>query len=121
MPARCRRRGGGLRALLIALLLPLFFCPVQAFGQSLDAAKAAGQIGERPDGFLGLVNPAAASAADRELVASINARRRTHYARIATEQQTSLEVVAVLAGSKLVARTPPGQYYMSESGTWLKR
>ena len=101
-------------------LLPCLFVATVAMGQPLDASKARGQIGERPDGFVGLVTPASASSADRELVASINQQRRAHYARIAADQGTSVEVVAVLAGKKLVERTPVGQFYMS-GGRWGKR
>lgn len=114
----------GLAALVGALPILLAGClllaPSHALADPLDDAKRAGWVGERPDGYLGVVDPSAAPASTSKLVAEINERRRDHYAAIAAKEQTSLEVVSVLAGKKLVARTPAGQFVMDSAGRWQR-
>ncbi len=97
-----------------------FLLPVSAAGDSLEAAKAAGQVGERPDGYLGLVVSPAPDEL-RALVDRINAERSGHYTAIAGQRGTTPAAVAALAGQKLVLRTPPGQYYQDSAGNWVKR
>jgi uncharacterized protein YdbL (DUF1318 family) len=90
-----------------------------AGAEPLDAAKAAGQVGERPDGYLGVVNAGAPGA--KALVDEVNAKRRAKYAEIAQQNGTALEAVAALAGAKLVERTPAGQFVMGSDGRWKKK
>jgi uncharacterized protein YdbL (DUF1318 family) len=86
----------------------------------LDDAKSAGQVGERPDGYLGAV--AADAGADvKALVEEINAKRRKHYAEIAKKRGTSVEAVAAVAGAKLVNSAPAGHYVMTKSGKWVQK
>jgi uncharacterized protein YdbL (DUF1318 family) len=108
---------GALPILLVGLLLLL---PLQALADPLDDAKRAGWVGERPDGYLGLVDPGKAPKETSQLVAEINELRRNRYASIAAKEQTSLEVVAVLAGKKLVARAPAGHFVMDSAGRWQR-
>lgn len=93
---------------------------VPALATTLDEAKAAGQIGEGPDGFLHIVK-APGDAAVQALVSDINAKRKAKYAEIAAENGAPLDAVAARAGAKLVERTPPGQYYLDASGQWHQR
>ena len=113
---RCRSIAA-LLALLLAFATPL---TAGAGADALDDAKAAGQVGERSDGSLGVVNPSAPTPV-HELVARINRGRAKHYAAIAEKTGTSAAKVAALAGQKLIARTPTGQYYMDASGSWVQR
>jgi uncharacterized protein YdbL (DUF1318 family) len=103
-------------ACLVGLALGAFS---PAAASPLDDAKAAGQVGEQPDGYLGVVPGAPASA--EALVREINTKRRAHYQEIAAKNGTEPAAVAALAGQKLVARTPPGQYYKDAAGNWVKR
>lgn len=89
-----------------------------AAASDLDAAKAAGWVGERPDGYLGVVSPSAPPSSAHALVEDINRRRRAHYREIAQREGTDVDVVAALAGKKLIARTPAGQYVMDAAGQW---
>jgi uncharacterized protein YdbL (DUF1318 family) len=107
-----------------AVMGPVLAMPVrgraQGIGDRLMAAKAAGKIGERPDGLVGPVG--SAPAADvLQLVAQINQERRAQYAKIAAQNGATAEQVGAVAGQELVARTPGGQYVLSESGTWVKK
>jgi uncharacterized protein YdbL (DUF1318 family) len=102
-----------------AALLLLSLAP-SAWAESLDAAKAAGQVGERPDGYVGVVD-ANAPPDVRQMVESVNAKRRAEYARIAKQNGTPVDAVAALAGQKLIERTPPGQYVMGVDVRWVKK
>lgn len=98
------------------LLLPA--APAAAL--TLDEAKARGLVGERPDGFVGIVDPAA-PAEVRALVEEVNAKRRAAYERIAKKNGVPLDAVAALAGKKLIEKTPAGQYVMDAQGNWVRK
>jgi uncharacterized protein YdbL (DUF1318 family) len=99
--------------------LALAFAALPAAAASLDAAKASGQVGERIDGYLSVVD-ANAPADVRALVDQINAERRTKYEQIAKKQGAPVAAVAQIAGKKLIERTPPGEYVLDASGQWRK-
>jgi uncharacterized protein YdbL (DUF1318 family) len=112
----------GISTAAIALAASVLFLAAapSAWAEALDAAKLAGQVGERPDGYLGLVSPSA-PAAVKQLVDDVNAKRRAKYAEIAQQNGTAVEAVASLAGAKLIERTQAGQYVMGADGRWLKK
>jgi uncharacterized protein YdbL (DUF1318 family) len=86
---------------------------------SLDAAKAQGLIGERPDGMLGIVS--AATPEVKALVDGTNAERLTKYEGIAGKNGTPVDQVQALAGKKLIDNTPAGQFIMNAGGGWQKK
>ena len=92
----------------------------RAWALSLEEAKAQGWVGERPDGLLGVVKPDAPDEV-RELVDRINARRLEKYAEIAKKRGVPVDAVAVIAGRKLIEKTPPGWYVMDEKGNWYRK
>ncbi len=91
-----------------------------AIAGPLDAPKAAGQIGERWDGYLGLVD-ANAPASVRQLVERTNREREARYAEIAARRGVATADVAAIAGEKLVNEAPPGQFVMGPDGRWVRR
>ena len=100
-------------ALLLALALP-------AASLELDAAKRDGLIGEKADGFVGIV--AAKPSADvRALVDSVNAKRRARYEEIAKKNGTPLDAVAAVAGEKLIGRAAPGEWITDAQGNWHQK
>lgn len=101
-----------------ALVLILAAAPVLA--ADLDGAKAAGQVGERVDGYLGLVDESA-PADVKSLVERVNAGRREKYGEIAAKRGVPVESVAAQAGAKLIQRAEPGHYVMDSSGRWKQR
>jgi uncharacterized protein YdbL (DUF1318 family) len=105
-------------ALVGTFLLALAAAP--ALAADLDAAKDAGQVGERADGYVGLVD---ASAPDevKALVKRVNEGRRAKYREIARKRDVPLEAVAVQAGAKLIERAQPGHYVMDASETWKRK
>lgn len=96
------RRGAAAGAALIAALM--FSAEVRA--QTVDQAKAAGQVVERSDGMLAACPGAAAAIV--ALVERTNAARLEHYRDIADKTpDATLTQVQALAGVKL-QRTAPG-------------
>ncbi len=82
-------------------------------------AKAAGQIGERPDGYLGVVGSAPGSVVN--LVRSINRQRRDQYRSIASQNGTSLGAVETIMGQRLIGEAPRGTYVMDGGGNWVRK
>ena len=103
-----------------AILLLLCLPALPAAAQSLDQAKAAGQVGERIDGYLGVVD-ANAPGDVRAMVDRINAQRRAKYAEIAAERGTSVQAVAQIAGEKLIERAARGEYVLGANGKWRQK
>jgi uncharacterized protein YdbL (DUF1318 family) len=83
------------------------------------AARAAGQVGEKPDGYLGVVG--ASTSELRDLVNDINIRRREVYAQRAQQANATLQEMAFAAGCQAIARTEPGEMYLAPDGTWKER
>ena len=93
---------------------------VQAWGQSLAEAKEAGWVGERPDGYLGLVKSDTPEDI-KNLVQDINGKRREKYLEIAKKNGTKLEAIQVIVGAKLIKRARPSDYIMNSAGKWIKK
>lgn len=85
----------------------------------LEDAKAAGLVGEQPDGYLGTV-PANPPADITAMVNDINAKRRVAYQDIATKNNTSIEAVGQLTAQKLYNEARPGTYLML-NGRWVQK
>ena len=101
--------------LFLGLLLVLASA---AHALSLDDAKATGIVGERQDGYLGIVVD---SAEARQLIQEINSARRIKYQEIAKKNGTSLQAVEILAAKKAQDKTPSGQYVQLPSGAWSRK
>jgi uncharacterized protein YdbL (DUF1318 family) len=108
------------KALLGGLLIAGLATPALAQRDpAYEAARQAGQVGEKVDGYLGVVGsqPAAVQA----LVSDINIRRRANYAERAQAQRATLEEYALTQGCILIARTVPGEKYQAPDGSWQTR
>lgn len=105
--------------LALALLLPVALAMPAYANDALDAAKAAGQVGERPDGMLGIVG--ASTPTLEALVKDVNARRLEVFRGIAVKNGQSLAAVQAVSGEEFIARTPRGQYIMDAGGKWIKK
>lgn len=85
----------------------------------VDAAKTRGEIGERIDGYLGVVGDP--SPAVRAAMDEINIGRKAVYTRLAREQNVRIEVVARLTGEKQVEKAAKGEYVMGDDGRWTQK
>ena len=83
------------------------------------AARKAGQIGEKHDGYLGVVG--GQSAAIQKLVDSINIQRRAAYTKAAAAQGATVEDFAFTSGCNLIAKTSAGEKYQAPDGSWKTR
>jgi hypothetical protein len=93
--------------------------PVAAQTPAVNAARAAGQVGERYDGFIGYAVPV--SGAVRSQVDAINIRRRSLYANLASSRGVSPLEVGITAGCQLLRRVQVGEAYMLADGAWRRR
>ena len=89
-----------------------------AHAQNLESARAAGQIGERRNGYLGVVQNGPGVDG---LVQSINAQRRAHYQSIATTNGVPLSAVEAQAAETIINRLPSGAFYEGANGQWVRR
>ena len=106
--------------LLIAFLALLALSPAAtAQTPAVDAARAAGLVGERYDGYLGVASPV--SAAVRSQVATINIRRRSLYSNLAASRGVSPSDVGITAGCQLLGRVAVGEAYLWNDGVWRRR
>ena len=84
-----------------------------------EAARSAGKVGEKMDGYLGIVG---ASTPDVDkMVKDINIKRRAVYAQKAQAANATLEEYALTAGCLAIARTSPGEKYQAPDGSWQTR
>lgn len=87
---------------------------------AIPLAKRAGWIGERLDGYLGLVQDD--TPADiQDLVLSANEDRRARYQQIAERHNTKVELVEVVAGKKFIEESAPGEFVQQTDGTWERK
>lgn len=115
---RTRSSAVPLLALVLALGGLLLAAPAQA--GALDDAKDAGWVGERRDGFVGLVRRDAPDDV-KALVEEINRKRRATYERIAERRGTTVVAVAALAGEKLIREAPDGHFVQDPEGDWVRK
>ena len=84
-----------------------------------DAARSSGKVGEKMDGYLGIVG--ASTAELQRIVNDINIKRRAVYAEKARGANATLEEYALTAGCLAIARTTPGEKYQAPDGSWQTR
>lgn len=83
------------------------------------AARAAGQVGEQPDGYLGFATTP--TPAIRALVQDLNIKRKASYTEGALSTGSTVEQYAFTSGCNLIAKTAPGEKYQTPSGSWKTR
>jgi uncharacterized protein YdbL (DUF1318 family) len=111
-------------SLAAAVLAALALAPAAAVAQDaksvVDAAKAAGIVGEQSDGFLGFVKPG--DAAVKAAVAEINAGRAALYRQAAAKNGVSVEAAGAAAYTTVVqAKLKPGEFYKPNGGGWVRK
>jgi uncharacterized protein YdbL (DUF1318 family) len=109
-------------AVLAALALPAAALSQTTEAKAtVDAAKAAGIVGEQADGFLGFVT-ASPDPALKTAVAEINAGRAAVYREAAAKTGATPDAAGASAFVNAVApRLKPGQFYRPNGGGWIKK
>jgi uncharacterized protein YdbL (DUF1318 family) len=103
---------------IVCLVVVLGIGP--ALAGPLEDAKAQGLVGERIDGYVGVVDSGAPGSI-KSMVNQINAEREAKYAEIAKKQGAPVAAVAQIAGTKLIERAPKGEYVMGADGSWRQK
>ena len=83
------------------------------------AARAAGLVGEKMDGYLGVVGSGTPEL--RAMVNDLNIKRKAVYAQQAQAQHATVEEYAFTSGCLAIARTVPGEKYQAPDGSWATR
>ena len=86
---------------------------------ALAAARQAGQVGERYDGYLGLAT--ATSPSVQRQVSAINIRRRSLYVALARRRGVTPQVAGLATGCELLVRVQVGEMYLLHDGVWRRR
>jgi uncharacterized protein YdbL (DUF1318 family) len=107
-------------AALLVASAPAFAQTAQAKA-AVDAAKAAGVVGEQADGYLAFVKPS--SDADiKAAVAEINAGRAQVYREAAARNGVTPEAAGASAFETVIrGRLKPGEYFRSPGGAWAQK
>ncbi len=120
-----RKTFATLSFLAVMIVTASFLSPTAALagannGNVIVVAKNAGQIGERPDGYLGFVTPNVDESIVRA-VRQINIKRKALYGDQARASGATIEQVAAVSAEKSIARVKPGQKYMNKNGQWVTK
>jgi uncharacterized protein YdbL (DUF1318 family) len=105
-------------AALLLLTMPAF-ADLASDKAAVDAAKAAGTVGEQADGYLGIV-----SSADGTVTAAVNEinnGRRQVYSQTAAKSGVTPDAAGQATGAQLIAKVPGGQYFKPLGGAWTKK
>lgn len=102
---------------LIALFMAVSLA-LPAWALDLHGARAAGQVGEKANGYVEAIK---ATPDVNALVVDVNAKRKAEYARISKENGQSVDVVAKLAAEQIINGLPAGASYQGSDGSWKKR
>jgi uncharacterized protein YdbL (DUF1318 family) len=106
----------------LAALVAIAAMSVPALAQrdpAFDAARASGQVGEKVDGYVGIVG--AETTELRRIVNDINIKRRAVYAERAQANNATIEEYALTIGCQQILKTAPGQKYQAPDGSWQTR
>jgi len=85
----------------------------------LAAARRAGQVGERFDGYLGYASTP--SRMVQRQVAATNIRRRSLYVGLAQRKRVTPEAAGFATGCELLSMISVGESYMLQDGVWRRR
>ncbi len=111
-----------IRTVLAAVILALIAAPIAiAATASINAAKANCIVGERIDGYLGIVDESRASDEVRREVARINQQRKAAYTRLAQQNGVTIEDTGRVAAEQLINRAGSGQCVQNSGGAWVRR
>ncbi len=83
------------------------------------AARAEGEVGEQPDGYLGIVG--AGNPTLHALVNDLNIKRKAAYTNQAAAAGATVQQFGFTSGCTLIAQTRPGEKYRSPEGVWKTR
>ena len=101
---------------LIAVAMPAI---AQDRDPAYAAARAAGQVGELPDGYIGVVGTPTKDLL--ALVNKINIQRKAVYTQKSAVSGSTVEEMAFTTGCNLILKISPGEKYRDPAGNWQTR
>jgi uncharacterized protein YdbL (DUF1318 family) len=104
-----------LGALVLAAAIPI----AAQSGGAVGAAKSAGIVGERYDGYLGYFTDPGERV--RREVGALNIKRRSLYTGLAGRRGATVQEVGIAAGCELLAEVKVGESYMLSDSVWRRR
>ncbi len=107
-----------LHLIAVAILSLTLASAASAQSLSLQEAQARGLVGERQDGYVGIVKNAAGV---QQLVDEINLQRRQLYRDIARKNSIPIDTVERLAAEKAIGKAASGEYVQDAAGNWVKK
>jgi uncharacterized protein YdbL (DUF1318 family) len=109
------------RSLILAAALALVAGPAVAEtpASAVARARAAGQVGERFDGYLGIAVDGGPLL--RHQVQAINIRRRSLYSQFAASRGVTLQEVGITAACQLLGTVGVGERYALNDNVWRVR
>jgi len=106
-------------AIALLLMSAPAFADLASDKATVDAAKAAGTVGEQADGYLGIVS--GADGAVTAAVNEINTGRRQVYSQTAAKSGVTPDAAGQATGAQLIAKVPGGQFFKPIGGAWTKK
>jgi uncharacterized protein YdbL (DUF1318 family) len=97
----------------------LVAAPVTAQTPGVAQAVQAGQVGERYDGYMGIVGTPTPEL--RRQVNAINIRRRNLYIELASRRNITPQLVGMATACQLLGQLAVGEAYMLNDGAWRRR
>ncbi len=110
----------GLALVLLLGLSGPAFADAASDKATVEAAKAAGTVGEQGDGYLGFVSGSGEGAV-AAAVAAINAGRADVFAQTAAKSGTTRDAAGQATGALLIEKMPAGQFFKPLGGAWTKK
>ena len=105
--------------LRVATAMTLFMViAVPAFALDIKTARLNGLAGEVDNGLLAI--PPGAPVDSEELIATLNNSRRAEYAKVAAQNNLTIDVVGEMMFQKIYSRLPEGTW-VKVQGKWIKK
>ncbi|HEX3676751.1 MAG TPA: YdbL family protein [Sphingomicrobium sp.] len=102
----------------LAFAAGLLAVPASAQSPAIVQAIAAGQVGERYDGYMGV--PGNVSGEVRRQVSAVNIRRRNLYLQLSSRRNVTAELAGMATACQLLSRLAAGEAYMLSDGVWRR-
>ncbi|MEL7487585.1 MAG: YdbL family protein [Pseudomonadota bacterium] len=88
---------------------------------AVERAKSECLIGERNDGYLGVVSGKSIDEALQREIRSINQRRKAAYEQIAARNGVTVNDTARLTAEKLINGARRGECVQNAAGAWIRK
>jgi uncharacterized protein len=103
---------------IVAAMMLLMVIAAPAFALDLKTARLNGLAGEVDNGLLAI--PPGAPVDAEELIATINNSRRAEYAKVAAQNNLTIDVVGEMMFQKIYSRLP-AESWVKVQGKWIKK